>query len=114
MQWMDLFAGHILSRGRGYYEVDRVRSIIVEGDRIEAVVAGSEPYDVQIFMENGSVKEMTCNCPYANDGNNCKHMAAVLFAWQERLFEEDPVNEDREEHQSVPDCSARMNAAGSK
>ena len=23
---------------------------------------------------------MDCDCPYAADGNNCKHMAAVLFA----------------------------------
>lgn len=23
---------------------------------------------------------MLCDCPYAEDGNACKHMAAVLFA----------------------------------
>ncbi len=107
MKWMDLFAGHILKRGSGYYEVGRVRNLVVEGDRIEALVEGSEPYDVQISMENGSVKEMTCNCPYANDGNNCKHMAAVLFAWQEGLSQKSPDFEDREEHESVRDLVGR-------
>lgn len=26
---------------------------------------------------------MYCSCPYASDGNNYKHMAAVLYAWSE-------------------------------
>lgn len=25
---------------------------------------------------------MSCDCPYALDGHNCKHMAAVLYEWQ--------------------------------
>lgn len=28
---------------------------------------------------------MSCNCPYAQDGFNCKHMAAVLFEWERRV-----------------------------
>ena len=28
--------------------------------------------------------EMSCDCPYAEGGNNCKHMAAVLFAAEDR------------------------------
>ena len=26
------------------------------------------------------IEDMLCDCPYAEDGNYCKHMAAVLFA----------------------------------
>ena len=35
---------------------------------------------VEIVLKNNRVAQMDCDCPYAADGNNCKHMAAVLFA----------------------------------
>ena len=31
---------------------------------------------------------MYCSCPYALDGRNCKHMAAVLYEWSEKGREE--------------------------
>ena len=31
---------------------------------------------------------MYCSCPYALDGRNCKHMAAVLYEWSENEAEE--------------------------
>ena len=48
-------------------------------DGYKAVVSGSEDYSVEIVIENGKVLSMVCDCPYAEDGNNCKHMAAVLY-----------------------------------
>lgn len=34
---------------------------------------------------------MYCSCPYALDGRNCKHMAAVLYEWSENEAEEKKV-----------------------
>ena len=31
------------------------------------------------MKEDDEIIELSCNCPYADAGNNCKHMAAVLF-----------------------------------
>ena len=28
---------------------------------------------------------MSCDCPYAEGGSNCKHMVAVLFHFEEEL-----------------------------
>lgn len=36
---------------------------------------------------------MSCSCPYALDGRNCKHMAAVLYEWSENDMDE---NEEME------------------
>ena len=36
---------------------------------------------------------MYCSCPYAEGGNNCKHMAAVLFEIEEQS-EEDILTEE--------------------
>ena len=45
----------------------------------EATVEGTEEYDVEIEIRDGRIYDMYCSCPYAEDGNYCKHMAAVLY-----------------------------------
>lgn len=49
-----------------------------------ALVEGTEDYEVDIEVEDGQICEMYCTCPYVEDGNNCKHMAAVLCEIEER------------------------------
>ena len=46
---------------------------------ISATVSGTELYEVEIFLDHDEVYDMDCDCPYAEDGNYCKHMAAVLY-----------------------------------
>lgn len=53
------------------------------GGEITAEVWGSDQYDVEIWMNGSEVVDMSCTCPYAEDGTPCKHMAAVLFTWGE-------------------------------
>lgn len=47
---------------------------------------------------------MYCTCPYAADGRNCKHMAAVLFQFEELLSGKDVEIEvyDTEKDDSSP------------
>ncbi len=78
--WKKLFAPHILSRGQAYYESELVALDAMDEHSIEASVEGTDTYSVEILLRNGRVVRMDCDCPYAADGNNCKHMAAVLFA----------------------------------
>lgn len=79
MIWQQLFQNRILERGLDYYNRDLVADLHVSKDRIEATVCGSYNYDVEIDRGAGKITDMSCNCPYASDGNYCKHMAAVLF-----------------------------------
>lgn len=78
--WKKLFTKTILERGMGYYQNGAVEIKSADDRLIEAEVEGSETYNVSIWLEDGAVDDMSCDCPYADDGNNCKHMAAVLFA----------------------------------
>lgn len=80
MKWKDFFEERILERGYDYYRSGAVRELNVEEEEITAAVDGTEEYDVSILLENGAIDTMECDCPYAADGNNCKHMAAVLYA----------------------------------
>ena len=83
MNWKKLFATHILERGYDYYLENLVENIDISEDIIRADVIGSEDYEVEISINNGEVTDMYCSCPYALDGRNCKHMAAVLYEWSE-------------------------------
>ena len=84
--WEDMFRPHILERGYDYYMTGAVESLTrLDPDDIvyEAVVDGSTDYHVEIQYDRGIVMDMQCDCPYAMDGKNCKHMAAVLYEIEE-------------------------------
>ena len=93
MNWKRLFATHILERGYDYYLENTVENIDISEDIIRADVIGSEDYEVEISVNNGEVTDMYCSCPYALDGKNCKHMAAVLYEWSEDAEEEESTKE---------------------
>lgn len=77
--WKDEFAPHILARGTKYFEEGHVSRIQRINNTYIAAVEGTYEYEVEITIEDGSIKEMLCDCPYA-ETDNCKHMAAVLCA----------------------------------
>lgn len=83
MKWKQLFKPHILERGMEYYYAGSVEALEADEDQITAVVEGTEDYDVLIELDRGKVLHMECTCPYAEGGENCKHMAAVLYAWEQ-------------------------------
>ncbi len=78
--WKDWFQPHILERGRAYFDEGRVSELERTEDGYAAIVDGTEEYEVEILLDGGSIEDMVCDCPFAEDGNYCKHMAAVLFA----------------------------------
>lgn len=81
--WKDLFTQVILDRGLDYYEKDCIKDLTRTSMGYEARVQGTDLYDVEIVMQDRDVVSMDCDCPYADKGNNCKHMAAVLYAIEE-------------------------------
>ncbi len=86
--WRELFKPWILERGRDYFSGGHVVELEEEGFLVCAKVSGSQEYQVEIRSDSDGVLRMACDCPYAERGENCKHMAAVLFA-----LEEGPGNE---------------------
>lgn len=78
-EWEKDFEPHILERGWQYARSGAVQYITRKKDVIEAVVEGSEYYKVKINYDGHYVLNAYCSCPYAADGNYCKHMAAVLY-----------------------------------
>ncbi len=80
--WEKQFNNRILMRGLEYCEAEKVQITDRDESKIFALVGGSDSrnYQVKIIVADSIVVDMTCTCPYAGDGHNCKHMAAVLYA----------------------------------
>ena len=107
MNWQKLFASHILERGYDYYCDGAVENIEIGHDDIRADVVGTEDYEVEISLNDGKVTDMYCSCPYAAGGNNCKHMAAVLYEWTADIMDEnEPEDTDNEDMDNDADAES--------
>lgn len=82
MEWRALFRQNVLNSAEDYIESNSVRDLSIEEERITGSVAGLEVFQVDIELADNQVSEMTCSCSYAKAGSNCKHMAAILLAWE--------------------------------
>lgn len=82
MEWETYFQKRILDRGYDYYLDGCVEDLRITPNRIKAVVRGTDFYHVEIKLNGNQIIGMSCDCPYAQDDHNCKHMAAVLYDWE--------------------------------
>ena len=105
--WRNLFRPHILERGLDYYEEDAVVSLEETANGYNAIVSGTEEYRVEIEVAGDRVQDMFCDCPYADDGHYCKHMAAVLYAIEarcnEKVSEKSVYEQVKDSHQELQD-----------
>ena len=92
MNWKDLFYENILSKGKDYYLNQHVKKISVNNHFIEADVEGEKRYHVVIKKADNQIKSMSCTCPFASEGQNCKHMVAVLFSLDNHIESDDEVS----------------------
>lgn len=82
--WRDLFNPWTLERGQEYFECGQVTELEDDGNLVRAEVSGAQAYHVEIRRSGKREERMSCDCPYADKDENCKHMAAVLFELEHR------------------------------
>ena len=75
-----IFTGIIRERGAELVRRGAITSFEFVPPVIRAEVQGQSKYLVQIALSRaGAPIAMTCTCPYAAEGNHCKHMAAAML-----------------------------------
>lgn len=84
MDWRNHFQSHILERGLNYYLQRRVKSFEETSNKISATVSGSDDYLVEAHFEANQLVTLSCDCPHATGGNFCKHMAAVMYVYENK------------------------------
>ncbi len=67
-------------RGEQYFAEGRVEDLAEHGQRVTATVAGTEPYTVKLWADEGELG-FSCTCPVGAEGTFCKHGVAVGLAW---------------------------------
>ncbi|HXI13509.1 MAG TPA: DEAD/DEAH box helicase [Thermoanaerobaculia bacterium] len=71
-------AEEVRARGDRYFEGGRVVTCTKVGELVEATVRGSDLYDVDVFLDEGSL-EVRCDCFFFSDRRElCKHIWAVF------------------------------------
>ena len=79
-EWKTQFHKNILSQGKEYYERGRVFELQEKEGVYTATVIERKTYAVRIIARDNVSYNMSCRCPLAKGGGNCRHMAAVLYA----------------------------------
>jgi non-specific serine/threonine protein kinase len=78
--WNKHFSEKIRRRGYSYFKDNLVKNLSITDNKVKAVVHGSKRYKVEIEFSNMLEPiVMYCTCPYF-ETDNCKHLAAVLYA----------------------------------
>lgn len=98
-EWKTIFHKNILSQGRDYYERGRVFELKEKQGVYTATVIERKTYTVRIISRAGASYSMSCKCPFAKGGGNCRHMAAVLFAIEdmEEAGNKEPLSDAKAE-----------------
>ena len=79
---------HVYQRGLQYFQKKKVVDLEFDQDNLcaTAIVNGSKPYEVEVcFSKRGKISDAFCDCPaYYNYEGACKHIVAVLKAFQQK------------------------------
>jgi uncharacterized Zn finger protein len=67
-------------RGEDYFERGLVHSLAQDGEHISATVAGTQMYQVRLWLEDDALIS-DCSCPLGDEDLFCKHCVAVGLAW---------------------------------
>ncbi len=77
---LELAGERSFERGEDYFDEGRVRSLVEFEGMLAATVEGTEDYRVKLMVGSSGLS-FSCDCPYADEGNFCKHCVAVGLAW---------------------------------
>ncbi len=69
-----------LKKGERYYKSGKVLWVVKHGSRLFSKILGTYPYYVELDLETG---ENSCTCPL---GGDCKHVAAVMKAYEKGFY----------------------------
>lgn len=75
------FSSAVRAKGNAYARSRRVRVLTSKPDRAEFSVRGSDydPYTILLGIVPPGTLQAACSCPYADDGQLCKHIWAALI-----------------------------------
>lgn len=88
-QYKSYFSNTIWNRGMEYFVKGKIDEVEKNKDTFIAKIRGTRVYTVEIEINNNRMISMECNCPHAQEGHRCKHMAALTIYIENQKREAD-------------------------
>ncbi len=74
------FENKIIFRGEQISRLGHIKNISNDNNLYKCIVMGTEEYDVSFRLNDETLEETSCTCPYFEENNkNCKHIYACLY-----------------------------------
>ncbi len=101
-----------IQRGRAYYKDGRAWEVRMPSDQKATCLVdgdtGEYTVEIEVDKKSGDLY-FECDCPYADEGNFCKHMVAAAMEVSEYLKDEE---EDEDEEEFAPPVSKTKEPTG--
>jgi len=101
-QFEQIIDESILKRGLSYFKKGAVTDFSqISNGSYEAIVSGTEDYLINFIIENNTVVEHLCECPY-DIGPVCKHIVAAIFFLKQNEWDlnnslaKNPLNNEKQ------------------
>ncbi len=78
--WKELFKPLMLERGKDLYKTQSVIKYKDTAKEYKADVKDSVNYHVSLLKKDGKITELSCSCAYSKKISYCKHIAALMYA----------------------------------
>ena len=88
---LSFFDRWTLEKGKDYFKRNRVVSIALGDREVSGIVRGGSNYQVTVKYRGASITSALCSCPMRK---NCKHAAALIFAFQSSLDSGKPLQKN--------------------
>lgn len=107
-EFEQLIDERILKRGLSYFKGGAITDFSeISNGEYEAIVSGTEEYTVQLKINNNTIAEHNCDCPY-DMGPVCKHIVAVIFHLQQDELELNNPNSPKSKKKKTKSASQQI------
>ncbi len=108
-EFEQLIDENILKRGLAYFQGGAIKDFSeISNGEYEAIVSGTEEYTVQLEINNNTVVEHNCDCPY-DKGPVCKHVIAVIFYLQQDELELNQISTNSPKKKKTKSVNKEIN-----
>ena len=110
----------VFTRGQTYAAGGAIETLDTPAPRraeqaaLQAVVQGTQPYQVRVWVTEDDDLDGACDCPHAQDGNFCKHLVALSLAWRGELGGDAPAHDPQAERKVAAAAQRARTQAGNR
>ncbi len=101
ISWKNSFTANDIKGAEKFLNKDSVKDLFDDGKKIVGNVNGVDSFHVEISYGQKGIQNMICSCPMAKSPKKCRHMAAILLAWERMDSNNISLSSNKKEQEGV-------------